>query len=163
MEAGDPFNYPPLGRKDLMTLSTINQFKDGQKTTTKKFISGRTVSSNLSNLDIEGSQPKQFGSRVSTKPDFQNLNADIEGSFPKQLHLGSSLILTLCIGLEKPEYNLKTEDIRGTKPNVMKDTIRTNRVTNPLAPDYKLPAVEPRPATPPKFLRDQIKIDVIGV
>ncbi len=51
---GDPFNYPPLGRKDLMTLSTINQFKDGQKTTTKKFISNRTVSCNLYNTDIEG-------------------------------------------------------------------------------------------------------------
>lgn len=150
MEMNDPFNYPALGRKDLMTLSTINQQRDGQKTTTKKFISGRTVSSNLYTLDIEGAQPKLFGSRALNKPDTQNYNADIDGSMPRQLHMK----------LEKPEYNLATEDIKGTKPNVMKHVIRTNRTTNPLAPDYVLPVVEPRPPTPPKFLRDSIKIDV---
>ena len=64
------------------------------------------------------------------------------------------------LGLVKQEYNLQTADIKGTQPNVMKDTIRTNRATNPLAPEYKLPAVEPRPPTPPKFLRDSIRNDV---
>ena len=64
------------------------------------------------------------------------------------------------IGLIKPEYNLTTSDIKGTQPNVMKDTIRTLRATNPLVPEYKLAAVEPRPPTPPKFLRDSFRNDV---
>lgn len=99
---------------------------------------------------FSGAQPKQFGSKVLNKPDRQNCNSDIEGSFPRQLHMG----------LEKPENNLRTDDIKGTKPNAMIDTIRTKRSTNPLMPEYKLPVVEPRPPTPPKFLRDSIKIDV---
>ena len=160
MEMNDPFNYPALNRKDLMGLSTINQQKDGQKTTTKKFLSNRLASNNLYTRDIEGiifenniskgAQPKLFGSKVPNKPDTQNYNADIEGSMPRQLHMQ----------LEKPEYSLVTDDIKGTKPNVMKDTIRTNRVSNPLVPDYKLPVVEQRPPTPPKFIRDTIGIDV---
>lgn len=162
----DPFNYPALNRKDLMSLSTINQFKDGQKTTTKKFLSNRQTNNNLYTLDIEGifpfyaysifqigAQPKLFGSKAINKPDLQNYNADIEGTCPRQLHMQ----------LEKPEYNLATDDIKGTKPNVMKDTIKTIRTTNPLVPEYNLPKVEPRPPTPPKFLRDTIKIDVLLV
>lgn len=54
MEMRDPFNYPSPNRNDLMFLSSINQNRDGQKTTTKKFITNRTTSSNLNNLDIEG-------------------------------------------------------------------------------------------------------------
>jgi hypothetical protein len=54
MEMKDPFNYPSLNKKDLMALSTINQERDGQKTSTKNFISKRTTSSNLYTLDIEG-------------------------------------------------------------------------------------------------------------
>lgn len=63
--------------------------------------------------------------------------------------------------MERPEYNLETRDIEGTRPNVAKDAIRTKRVTNPLDPKYKLAEVEQRPATPPKFLRDAISIDVL--
>jgi hypothetical protein len=63
--------------------------------------------------------------------------------------------------LTRDEYNLKNEDIYGTKPNVMKDTIRTKRTTNPLAPEYKLSEVEQRPITPPKFLKDNIMINDI--
>lgn len=62
--------------------------------------------------------------------------------------------------MEKPDYNLATADIDGTKPNVMKYTIVTNRNTNPLHPQYNLPVVEQRQHTPPKFLKDNIKIDV---
>ena len=50
----DPYNYPSLNRKDLMYLSTIDQARDGQKTTTKKFITDRTISSSLYNLEING-------------------------------------------------------------------------------------------------------------
>lgn len=88
----DPFNYPSFNKKDSMFLSTINQAKDGQKTTTKHFISNRTTSANLYTMDIEGAKPKLFGSRTINRPEYQNINLDIDGSFPKQLHLGISLI-----------------------------------------------------------------------
>jgi len=54
IEMNDPFNYPTMNRKDLMSLSTINQKKDGQKTNTIQFISKRNVSFNLYTQDIEG-------------------------------------------------------------------------------------------------------------
>lgn len=44
----------------------------------------------------------------------------------------------------------------------MKDTIITSRLTNPLKPDYKLATMEFSPPTPPKFLRDSIRVDVRG-
>lgn len=47
----DPFNYPTPSRKDLMNLSTINQY-DGLKTTTKNFTTKRFESNNLSTSDI---------------------------------------------------------------------------------------------------------------
>ena len=53
-EKGDPYNYPQLNKKDTMFLSTINQVKDGCKTSTYPFTSNRTYSSNLYVKDIEG-------------------------------------------------------------------------------------------------------------
>jgi hypothetical protein len=50
----DPFNYPMPSRKDLMSLSTIDKFKDQMKTTTRKFTSTRFESTNLNTSDIEG-------------------------------------------------------------------------------------------------------------
>jgi hypothetical protein len=57
--------------------------------------------------------------------------------------------------LNKPEYNLTNDDIEKSKPNFTKFTT-TRPPTNPLNPVYKLPEVEYRPPTPPKFIRDQI-------
>ena len=53
----DPFNYPMPSRKDLMSLSTINQ-QDHAKVTTKQFTTSRYDSFNLHTKDIEG----KFGS-----------------------------------------------------------------------------------------------------
>jgi len=50
----DPFNYPALQRNDLMSLSTINQFKDGMNTSTKRFQTGRDFSMSLNTRDIDG-------------------------------------------------------------------------------------------------------------
>lgn len=58
--------------------------------------------------------------------------------------------------------NMRTDDIYGTKPNVMKDTIKTNRVTNPMLPQYPVFKVEKPPVTPPKFIKDQLKIEVLS-
>ncbi len=50
----DPFNYPMPGRKDLMSLSTIDFGRDNMKTTTRKFASRRFESTNLTTADIHG-------------------------------------------------------------------------------------------------------------
>lgn len=54
---------------------------------------------------------------------FNLQNHDIERSAPRNLH----------IGLQKPENNLKTEDIKGARPQCVK--FETNRIGhNPLNP-----------------------------
>ena len=53
---GDPFNYPMPGRKDLMSLSTIDWGKDNMKTTTRKFQTRRFESTNLNTQDITGNR-----------------------------------------------------------------------------------------------------------
>jgi len=94
------------GRKDLMSLSTIDAFKDNMKTTTRKFDTRRMESSNLHTSDIIGASPKLHGSRQVNKPEFQNTNWDIARSSPAALH----------IGLNKPQANLSTQDILGATP-----------------------------------------------
>jgi hypothetical protein len=42
------------GRKDTMSLSTIDFTRDNMKTTTRKFASGRFESANLNTADIDG-------------------------------------------------------------------------------------------------------------
>ena len=50
----DPYNYPALNRRDTMSLSLINQDRDGLRTHTKKFYSGRTWNDSLNTKDIDG-------------------------------------------------------------------------------------------------------------
>lgn len=61
----DPFDYPMPGRKDLMSLSVINQGKDGFKTTTTKMVTNRNASTNLNTHDIDGAKPKQYVAPVA--------------------------------------------------------------------------------------------------
>ena len=64
------------------------------------------------------------------------------------------------MGLYKEETNLKTNDIKGANPQVVK--FQTKRqAQNPLNPVYNLSKVEYRPVTPPKFIRDQMTVDDI--
>jgi hypothetical protein len=64
------------------------------------------------------------------------------------------------MGLYKDETNLKTTDIAGAQPQVVK--FQSKRVDhNPLDPKYNLSKVEYRPVTPPKFIRDQMSVDDI--
>ena len=148
----DPFNYPMPGRKDLMSLSSIDADRDNMKTTTRKFATRRFESSNLSTADIQGASPKLHGSRQVNKPEFSNTNWDIERSQPAALH----------ISLNKPEGNLNIKDIEGAYPKCVSFT--SSRIgSNPLNPVYPLPKVEVRPITPPKFIRDQMSVaDIQG-
>ena len=64
------------------------------------------------------------------------------------------------MGLFKAETNLKTQDIHGAAPQIVK--FQSKRQGNdPLNPNYNIPQVEIRPATPPRFIRDAMNIDDI--
>ena len=144
------FQYPFLNRKDLMSLSTINN-NDFPIRKFKQMITNRDWSLNLYNLDIEGSSPRKFG-LFSNKFDFTNKNSDIDKSYPYIPKV-----------LQKPNYNLSNEDIEGSKPNCSKCNQLT-RHTNPLEPKYNLPkGKEIKIEDSPKFIRDNMYIDdIIG-
>jgi hypothetical protein len=114
----DPFNFPMPGRADAMNLSAINQQKDGMKTTTFRFTTGRQNSTNLNTNDIDGkllllqnssflfigAQPRLHGSKPAGNKHAWNLsNADIDCSSPRNLH----------VGLNKTDTNMVTSDILG--------------------------------------------------
>ena len=63
------------------------------------------------------------------------------------------------IGLNKQETNLTTHDIEHSRPDCVK--FKTMRSNDPLNPSYKLSKVEIQPATPPKFIRDNLAYDDI--
>ena len=54
MYMGDPFNYPMPNRKDLMSLGSLSQEKDGFKMNTRKFASERKSNNALYTQDIQG-------------------------------------------------------------------------------------------------------------
>ena len=96
-----------------------------------------------------GANPKLFGSRPVNRPELSNTTWDIFGAGPRALH----------VPLEnKPETNMFATDIEGTVPQKVK-FISKRFANNPLEPRYKLPKAEGRPPTPPRFLRDAMKID----
>jgi len=141
--------YPTLNRKDLMSLSTINN-NDFPIKKFKQMNTNRDWSLNLYNLDIEGTSPRKF-SLFYNKIDFINKNNDIEKSYP-----------IIPKQYKKPNYNLSNEDIEGSKPHCSKCKITRN--TNPLEPKYSLPKCEEFPIeNEKKFLRNTLNIDdIIG-
>lgn len=146
MSTEDHFNWPSANRGNTMYLSTI---KDQDPNVVRKtFYTNR--SPNLDITDIDKARPFYQGYHYNQKESFINRNEDIAGSKPKRLHQP----------LEKVYYNLRNEDITGTKPKCQKFTT-TRFPTNPLNPEYKLPNVEIRANTPPKFIRDGISINDI--
>ena len=138
-----------LNRNETMYLSVINS-QDAFVRPFKKLYTQRDWSTNLYNLDIEGSQPRKF-SIFTKKVDFTNKNDDIERSNPKNIHYH----------LKKPEYNLSNRDIEKSYPSAV--IFKTKRVTNPLEPKYKFSEAESYPPEKPKFIRDSIDIkDIEG-
>jgi hypothetical protein len=145
----DPFNYPFPQRSQLMGLSTINETQDFLHSKTKKFNSNRHWNHQLNVADIEGAKTKLPGYQFSNKEVLQGQNWDIDRSGPRALH----------IGLNKPEYNLSNNDIDKSLPQFQK--FLTNRMINPMNPNYILPKTELIPVEPLKFIRDQITNDDI--
>ena len=138
-----------LDRKETMYLSVINS-QDAIIRPFKKLYTQRDWSTNLYNLDIDGTQPRKFGI-FTNKVDFINKNDDIERSNPKIIHYH----------LKKPEYNLSNRDIEKSFPSAVH--FKTKRVTNPLEPKYKFSEGESYPPEIHKFIRDSIDIkDIEG-
>jgi hypothetical protein len=50
----DPYNYPMPQRSDLMSLSVIDSYKDGEYTQAKKFNTNRGYNQALKTTDISG-------------------------------------------------------------------------------------------------------------
>jgi hypothetical protein len=50
----DPYNFPMPNRMDSMSLAVINEGRDGERTHTKKFNSGRIWNDSLKTNDIQG-------------------------------------------------------------------------------------------------------------
>lgn len=146
----DPFNFPMPGRKDLMSLSTVNADRDAMKTTTSKFYTRRGLSQNLTVGDIlgkfpfmvnlltitlyVGAVPKLHGNKVvqNAKAQWNLSNADIERSNPRQLHFGLK---------NKPDNQMKVDDIKWAVPQCVKFTTKRS-AENPLNPKYHLQHVE---------------------
>lgn len=53
------------------------------------------------------------------------------------------------------------DDIQGSRTKVNKFT--TTRKTNPLVPVYQLPVVEYMPFPEPKYIRDNMQVDVTAL
>ena len=148
-------DVPFLSRKDTMYLSSIN-LNDFPLKKLKQITTKRDWSSNLYNLDIEGSSPKKFG-LFTKKIDFTNNNRDIEKSYPIERFKKIS-----------PNYSLSNKDIEGSHPKLFKLNIK--RCTNPLNPNYNLPKADKKSLdlnkddnepNKLKFIRDNINIDDI--
>ena len=103
----DPFDWPSLQRKDLMSNCPLNGQKDlFRMTVPTRIAKKRDQSKNLDCQDIYGAKPKIFARDDVNKPEFNLNNLDIEGSGPRLLH----------VALNKQHYNLTNDDIKGTKP-----------------------------------------------
>ena len=103
---------------------------------------------NLRTDDIEGAQyrpPKVYNHN------FQLDISDIEGTKTKPMVNES----------KKPVDIMSVDDIEGAKPRIQRQLPHSNRMTNPLNPQYQLPTKEEPPIPVPKFIRDNISVDDI--
>ncbi|OHT11403.1 hypothetical protein TRFO_19130 [Tritrichomonas foetus] len=103
---------------------------------------------NLRTDDIEGAQyrpPKVYNHN------FQYDISDIEGTSTHPMvdpHKKATDIMSV-------------DDIEGAKPKVQRALPHSNRMTNPLNPQYDLPSFKEEPIPVPHFIRDNINVDDI--
>jgi len=142
------YNYRSLTRKDLMSLSKLNE-NDTSLKKFKQLDTKRDWSLNMYNLDIPGSVPKRYGV-FHHKENFINKVDDIERANPKLIH----------VGLNKAEYNLSNKDIEKSYPQCVKFKT-TRHPFNPLEPNYQMSKVEEIESPVPKFIRDNIQVSDI--
>ncbi|EGR33205.1 hypothetical protein IMG5_059480, partial [Ichthyophthirius multifiliis] len=142
----DPYDWKFPNRSQLMYLQTINQKDVGFPQFQSKTLHNR----NFDVSDIDGAKTEVKGYKYWQKETFVNRIDDIDGTSPKKTVQYQN----------KPDYQLCNKDIKGSIPQINK--FQTTRQSfNPLQPVYKLPSVQIRVSTPPKFIRDNIQIDDI--
>ena len=99
--------------------------------------------------DIDMAQPQRWSEMYTRNmPDLHGVG-DIEGAQPAKLHRGKA----------GATNRLSNEDIPGTTAKPY--TFKTTRCVDPNDPAYKLPTVDTRPPTPPRFSRDSINVQDI--
>jgi hypothetical protein len=126
-------------RSNTMYLSKID---NRQRVTMQERQTNRTD-------DIDMAQPQRWSEMYTRNmPDLHGVK-DIVGAQPSLLHRK----------LNKPQRSLTNNDIPGTKAKPY--TFKTTRCVDPNDPCYKLPTVDARPPSPPRFSRDQINVQDI--
>lgn len=93
--------------------------------------------------DIEGAVGGRREARFVNKPDLYETR-DIAGSTPRVRHPDLKKVSRVCTNA----------DIEGSMPKPY--TFKTQRAVNPLNPTYTISDAPIRPATPPKYIRDNI-------
>ncbi|KAH7825858.1 uncharacterized protein MONOS_10369 [Monocercomonoides exilis] len=138
----DEDEVPFTQRRGETTLFTIQQA--GKK---RSALRSREFGSTILDIgDIQGTKPTP-PLRFNRPPvDYDSY----EGTHPKPLTINRSL---------PHDSSLDCSDIEGTHPKSL--AFHTTRIVDPLQPRYLLPQVQPRPITPPPFLRDNISVNDI--
>jgi hypothetical protein len=133
-------------RKDTMALDTIHP--EDVPRGKVNFIKDQNLS--LKTDDIARCAPFYPWKQYLDKPSFQ-LRSDIPGSETKPLYSNLTRVKDL---------SLTTADIEWAQPKITR--FNTNRCTDPLQPQYKLPECPVRPITPPRGNgKDSLNIDDI--
>jgi len=108
-----------------------------------------TREKDLGTGDIDGSRPCIKAMQYTNKPGYFT-NEDIAGAKSKRL---------VPETVNRPQYNNTNDDIEGSKPKPY--TFKTNRVNDPMNPQYKLPSAPMQEPVVPKFTRDSFDISDI--
>lgn len=147
----------PAGTRSLY-LDTLRPGDDIRGGGRRKLVPGRRADDPLAYgpLSTQGIDRARSESlyRFTNKPEVpQGLAKQFEekGMHPRELHPQRA---------NRPSFNLTVADIEGTSSRP-KDVIKVPRGTNPLDPEYSLPAYEQPKAEPPVFRRDGLRVDDI--
>ena len=136
----NPYEWKFPGRTETMYLSTINAPDVG--------FNAYNVERRSRTLFTQDIVPTK--TRIIKCESKSLKNDDIERSQCRKL----------AEPLNKPYYNLRNDDVEGSKPFVTK-FVTNRKATNPLAPEYVLPSYEAIEPLEQKFIRDSICIDDI--
>eukprot|EP00761_Pharyngomonas_kirbyi_P007084 gb/GECH01007093.1/.p1 GENE.gb/GECH01007093.1/~~gb/GECH01007093.1/.p1 ORF type:complete len:430 (+),score=113.73 gb/GECH01007093.1/:1-1290(+) len=151
---------------ETMYLKTIQSSPRGRKriATTQENSSKRSKSlgaedssvwNPLDTSDIPGAQPnttrRSWLTTLAQVPDHRYDTRELEGGYPKTL---------IPQDVKKPNNRIvRNDDIELSYPK--NKGFKTNRVVDPLTPDYPLPSYKEEYVPPPPFKRDPLRIDDI--
>ena len=132
------------GEKEYLTMSlrTIPNRPKIEKSANERDFTLRTD-------DIEGASYRP--PRIYNHNNFQYDVSDIEGTSSKSMFDKT----------KKPVDIMNVNDIEGARPYVQRNMPHSNRMTNPLDPQYKLASYKEEPAPKLRFIRDNINVDDI--